>query len=342
MITATDSLFQAYAPLLIWTGLGAVLFRFIPGAFPRFLGRSLYWVGVPMQIFTLSRQSDWSREVGLSPAIALGALLGGVLVAWLVLQWRRRRVNPASAEGEEGSESPWQNAARRGSFLLSAIIGNTGFVGLAVVPAFIPEDDLSWVVFYSITNNVVGTYGIGVFLASVYGRSQGKQNWLIQVRDVLTVPSLWAFVLGSLTHSLPLPQGVERGLDLSLLLVIPSALLLMGIRLRQIEGYRGLQLAIAPTLLKVVVIPLLVGLATLALGLAPNPRLAIVLMSGMPSAFAGLILAEEYELDRELIASGILLSTLLLFITIPIWLILFPVPLPSPLGFPTPPVRLSL
>jgi len=47
------------------------------------------------------------------------------------------------------------------------------------------------------------------------------------------------------------------------------------------------------------------------------------LMSGMPSAFAGLILAEEYELDRDLIASSIALSTGALLMTIPLWLGLF-------------------
>ena len=46
-------------------------------------------------------------------------------------------------------------------------------------------------------------------------------------------------------------------------------------------------------------------------------------MSGMPTAFAGLILAEEYDLDRELTASSVALSTGALLITIPLWLTLF-------------------
>ena len=42
-----DTLFDAYLPLVLWTGLGLIAFRFVPQAFPRFLGRALYWVGVP-------------------------------------------------------------------------------------------------------------------------------------------------------------------------------------------------------------------------------------------------------------------------------------------------------
>jgi malate permease and related proteins len=48
-----------------------------------------------------------------------------------------------------------------------------------------------------------------------------------------------------------------------------------------------------------------------------------VLMSGMPSAFAGLIIAEEYDLDRELIACSIALSTVALLVTVPLWIGLF-------------------
>ncbi len=49
----------------------------------------------------------------------------------------------------------------------------------------------------------------------------------------------------------------------------------------------------------------------------------MVLMSGMPSAFAGLILAEEYNLDRDLIASSIIISTVLLLLMLPLWVLLF-------------------
>ena len=64
------------------------------------------------------------------------------------------------------------------------------------------------------------------------------------------------------------------------------------------------------------------GLA-IAADLPAEARLALVLMSGMPTAFAGLILAEEYDLDRELTASSVALSTGALLITIPLWLTLF-------------------
>jgi malate permease and related proteins len=316
----TDTLFQAYFPLLFWSGLGILLFRFLPEAFPRFLGRSLYWVGIPLEVFALARQTDFSENVGLAPFFTIAALLFGMVLAWCSL-WGIKRF-AAKAEASEAPSNLWQDRSRQGSFILCAMLGNTGFVGLAIAPAFVSDPYLSWIVFYSVTHNVVGTYGIGVFLASYFGRSAETRRWWTQLRDVLTVPSLWAFTLGYSTRTIELPASVESGLHASIWLIIPVALLLMGMRLSQLQGWKSLQMAIAPALLKVLIIPGCVGIATRWLQLSPDPSHALVLMSGMPTAFAGLILAEEYELDRELIASSIVITTGLLLLTIPLWLML--------------------
>ena len=364
----TDTLLHAYLPLLFWPGLGVLLARFLPDAWPRLIGRGLYWVGIPLEVFALAHSTDFSDSIGLVPLITVLTLVGSLGLAWITLSWITWRaeqekrsplpdplpdpspepsqvaqasdatdnlssLDPVESKPREPVLSPppippidyWRDPARRGSFVLSSMIANTGFVGLAIAPILVSDSYLSWIVFYSVTQNVVGTYGIGVFLASYFGRSaQPGLSWG-QVRDVLTVPSLWAFIVGTATHSLAFAPLVDGALEVSVWVVIAVALSLMGIRLSQLKGWSSLKWAIAPTLLKVLVIPALVGLITTLIGLPSEACLAVVLMAGMPSAFAGLILAEEYELDRELIASSIVLTSGLLLLTIPLWLLLFKV-----------------
>jgi malate permease and related proteins len=309
-----DSLVQAYTPLIFWTGLGIVVVRFLPAAFPHWLGRGLYWVGVPIEIFALARQTTFDERARLAPAITVGSLLLGLGLGWISLQiWQKSQPQLAAP-----------SAGIKGSLLLCSMLGNTGFVGLAIVPSFVAATDLSWAVIYSVTQNVFGTYGLGVVVSSYYGRQgTGTNRWWTQLKDLFTVPSLWGFALGSISRSIAFPQFVESSLNASIAVVISGALFLMGIRLSQIQGWQSLQLALLPAILKTIVMPTIVGIAVTAIGLSGEPRLGLVLMAGMPCAFAGLILAEEYNLNGNLVAGSIIVSTLIFLLMIPMWLYVY-------------------
>jgi malate permease and related proteins len=305
-----DRLVQAYTPLICWTGLGILSVRFLPSAFPHWLGRGLYWVGVPIEIFALARQTTFDEHAQLAPTITICSLLLGLGLGWVSLQiWQRLQPKSLPAPG------------LKGSLLLCSMLGNTGFVGLAIVPFFVSATDLSWAVLYSVTQNVFGTYGLGVLVSSYYGRQgTGTNKWWTQFKDLLSVPSLWGFGLGSLTRSVQFPELVESSLHASIWVVIPGAFVLMGIRLSQIKGWQSLQLALLPAILKTIVMPTVVAIVITMMGMTGDPRLGLILMSGMPCAFAGLILSEEYNLDRNLVASSIIVSTLIFLMMIPVWL----------------------
>ncbi|MBD2100215.1 AEC family transporter [Leptolyngbya sp. FACHB-261] len=336
-----ETLLNAYAPLLLWMGLGLLLLRLLPAQLPRLLGRGLYWVGVPLQILALARQTDFSGSIWLPPLITVGVLLLGLGLVLLGLQMVGRlapkwlspptpnrlehqdltlSLNPLQLDSPQTEPSA---AARRGSLVLSSILGNTGFVGLGIAPSLVADPYLGWLVLYSVTHNVIGSYGMGVFISSYFGRPRTGGHWWWQLRDVLTVPSLWAFTFGWLSRTWIFPEIIESGLHASVGLIIPAAFLLTGMRLSQLPGLKGLRIALLPAMFKVVVLPGLTGLALRVWGLPMEVCLALVLMSGMPTAFASLILAEEYNLDRELTAGSIALSTAGVLVMIPVWLSLF-------------------
>ncbi|MEP0916014.1 AEC family transporter [Leptolyngbya sp. DQ-M1] len=318
------SLVHAYTPLIFWTGVGALLFRFLPLSFPRFLGRSLYWVGVPWQIFSLVRETDFSTHVGIAPAVTIATLGTGLTLAWITLQllvWLRTEAKPAWLGAIESWLPPMDRAAQ-GTFVIASTIGNTGFVGLGLIPALISTGDLSWAVFYSVTQNLIGTYGIGVLVASHYGRAEAQSTIWTLLRDILTVPTLWAFAAAYFTQSIAFPAWGETIVHSSLVFVIPASFLLMGMRLIQLNGIASLKTATIPVLLKALILPSLVAIAVAILGLNYDARLSLTIMAGVPSAFASLILAEEYNLDHDLAASSIALSTIAILATIPVWLLI--------------------
>jgi malate permease and related proteins len=309
-----ESLIQAYTPLFLWTGLGFLIVRFLPESFPKLLGRCLYWIGVPCEIFALARQTGDLSTTKIAPLITVAAILFGLTLGAISLYFCRRWLKVPRLE----------NPSLQGSWLLCSMLGNTGFIGLSVVPFLVDKESLSWAVFYSVTQNVMGTYGFGVLVASYYGRQLGTSRpWWELVKDVVTVPSLWGFLLGFTTRQMAFPETVETVLHGSVMVVIAGAFILMGIRLSQIEGWQSLKLAAIPAILKTVVMPGALGLGTMLIEMPTQGRLALVIMAGVPSAFAGLILSEEYNLDRDLAASSIINSTVIFLLMIPVWIYFF-------------------
>lgn len=321
----TENLFQAYLPLIVWTGMGLLIARFLPQWFPRFLGRALYWVGVPLELIALARQSTNTNPENivnspfLVPTITVIALLLSLAIAFLAL-WGWQKIFPDSQEF-------FQNPGSKAGFYLAAALGNTGFIGLAIAPLLINPQALNWAVLFSVTHNVIGPYGVGVLIASYFSHSDQPNRWWVQLRDIITAPPLWAFLIGSLIQDFKLPEIVESGLQQSVGVVIACAFILTGIRLAQLSSWKSIKIAFLPAISRVFVTPFVVGMILmLILKILIIPSyycLPIVLMSGMPSAFAGLILAEEYNLDRDLIASSILLSIILLLFILPLWIVIF-------------------
>lgn len=328
---------------ILWTGLGALLFKFqfVPSQLPKLLGRSLYWVGVPLQILVLARKSDFSRSVWLPPLITVLVLIAGWglailslhLLKQLIQLWSSRsQVIKVTLLNSPAFSSKWVDLVSKvrprcrssqGSFVLASILGNTGFVGLAIVPTFVSQDYLAWVVLYGVTHNLLGSYGLGVLLASHFGRSQQGNNWRTSLLDLLTVPSLWAFTIGWCSRYVQLADSIDSAIQIGVLFVVPGAFLLIGMQLCQLQGIRSLQSAFVPTTLKMLVLPGLAGLGLTVFGLSQDARLVLVLMSGMPTAFANVILAEEYNLDRQVAAGSIILTTAMLPLMIPLWLAVF-------------------
>lgn len=133
-----------------------------------------------MEILGLARRTDFSLGISLVVVVTVTALILGLSIAWVSLQiWNR------IASGNSNYQlGLLKKRSCQGSFILSAVLGNTGFIGLAIAPLLVSDQALALVVFYSIIHNIAGTYGLGVFLSSYFGRQPEENHWWIQIRDV--------------------------------------------------------------------------------------------------------------------------------------------------------------
>lgn len=294
----------------------------------KLLGRSLYWLGVPLQVLVLTRKSDLSQAIWLPPIATIAILLMGLALAYLCLQLLKKftqcRRLPSKLTKLLDGFYP-SDRAEQGSFVLASILGSTGFLGIAIVPIFVSKDYLAWVVLYGVAHNLMGSYGLGILLASYFGRSKVRTNtWQTTQLDVFFSPALWAFLFGCASHNVHFPEFLDIPLQVLASLVVPGAFLLIGMQLSQLRCIQqNLQSAIIPSAIKILFMPGLVGLAATLIGLPHDGRIVLVLMSGMPTAVVNSIVAEEYNLSRSLTTSSIVLSTVFLPLTIFLWLSLF-------------------
>ena len=150
----------------------------------------------------------------------------------------------------------------------------------------------------------------------------GSESWQL-IQAVLKNPALWSFGLGLIFRSLPLPAPAERSLHLAAWTVVALSLVLIGMRLSQLSSWGSLRQASISLGIKMLLVPLVLGIGLRLLGVTGSPLLVIVLQMAMPPAFATLVLAETYNLDRHLAVTAVALGSIAILFTLPLWLLLF-------------------
>lgn len=299
-----ENLLNLYATLVGWVGLGLLLGFTLPQKIPFYLGKALFWVGAPLSIMVFLRQADLSASVLLAPVVCWIALLMGAGLAWLWLQGQANLSRPA-----------------QGSFLLSAMVGNTGYLGYPVTLALVDSRYFGWAVFYDTLGSTLGAYGLGVVLAAYFGKEATRPGELLQA--LLRNPALWSFWIGLGLRVVELPIWVESSLKDCGWAVVAASLVLIGMRLSQITSWRNVGQASVSLSIKMLLVPLSLGCLLLMAGVTGAPLLVIVLQMAMPPAFATLIIAEAYNLDRELTVTTLAIGSILLLLLLPLWIGLF-------------------
>jgi predicted permease len=276
---------------------------------PAFLGRFLFLVGVPLSIINFLHRADLSGGVFVAPLVAWGAIFLALACSRL---WMRPQL------------SRWSRPAQ-GTFSLATMLGNTGYIGFPVI-LLLPQlgpDYFGWALFYDVLGTLLGAYVLGVILASQFGqRAEGETpgGWQKNLRELFRNPTILAFFLGLGLRAVPFPDLLATGLNGFAWSMVMLSLALMGMRLQQLRSWGNLKPAIAAVGIRMVLLPLVIGMVLTAFGMTGPARLVMVLQAGMPSAFATLVLAETYELDRELAVTCVGVSSVMLLFTLPLWL----------------------
>ena len=156
-------------------------------------------------------------------------------------------------------------------------------------------------------------FTVGIAVAEYFGRDDKKVN---KLKQLVTFPPLIALFLGLALSGISLPIGVDMFLERLGAAAIPLILISVGLSLEigQVRPYALLiPLAILSKLLFSPLIALIVGRAVLT---EPVAFRTAVLEASMPTALLTLVIGIDFGLEREFIASVIVLTTIFSFFTL--------------------------
>jgi len=199
------------------------------------------------------------------------------------------------------------NSDRKGLYL-PMVFGNTSYLGYPVALFAFGMDGLSRAVVYDMMNSLV-IFSLGIYI--VHHRNE--------LQEAFKVPLLYAVVIGLAVNLLqiPVPNVLFTPIELIGMITIPLALLVLGYKLTEIR-ISAAKIAILASVFRIGG-GVLVALAIINLlsidGLVKD---IIVLQAAMPSAVMAMILAAKYDRDASLVASVVLITTVLSVISIPI------------------------
>ncbi|MBR8833297.1 MAG: AEC family transporter [Stigonema ocellatum SAG 48.90 = DSM 106950] len=303
------NLLQLYVKLVGLVLLGFILGRKLPATVPTRLGQFLFWIGGPISILVFLRKADFSGQIWIAPAIAILAIILGGLLAWVGIQAQAYFTNTVPQQPTQGS------------FILAAMIGNTGYLGYPISLAIVGKEYFAWALFYDLLGSVFGSSILAVALGAHFG-SGGRSYWQIP-RAIFTNPALWSYGFGLWFREKTLTPLVESFLDKFAWSIVSLSLMLIGMRLSQLNSWRSLPRAGISIVIKMLLVPLILGSILPLFGLTGATGQVILLQMAMPPAFTTLVIAETFNLDRDFAVTALALGTIVLLVTLPVWLWLF-------------------
>ena len=255
----------------------------------------LYVVLPPTTFFNLAA-ADLDADVGIGVALAIVAVAAATLVAYLVGSRLLRLDRPSV-----------------GSMLCCTLVGNTGYLGYALVAVLLGFDRLSEAVVYDILVAspalLLGAFSVGAAFGTEAGEGPRERVGAFFTRN----PPLYAAILALVAPDSLAPDLLVDASRIAIVAVLPLGFFAVGAALAE-EADEGalpvpppLDAPVAATVaIKLAVVPAL--LYALALPLIDLPG-TYLLLAAMPCGINTMIVTHAYGLDLRLTAAAVAWST---------------------------------
>ena len=294
--------------ILILVGYGAAKLRIIDGRFSQQLSVFVINISSPCLIVS-SVMGDISPDKGLIlPVLAIGCVTYAFFVAVAMLL----------------SRILTKNKDMQGIYGFMLTFGNVGFIGYPIVASIFGK----YAIFYASLLNIPFTllaFSLGKLLAFSLGKKmiQGGPGGLKLDWKILVSPAMIACYLSTLIVVFDikgLPNLITTPITLLGNITVPAALLIIGTSMAQMDLRRIFsgKLVWGISVLRLLVLPIVIYYFTRLIGFSGDILGINTVLAAMPVGTYGAMFCLQYGKDETVMVQGILISTLLSILSIPL------------------------
>jgi len=306
-----DLLLQVWLPIALLVAAGGLWVRYRP-QFPAAtlrvqLNRLVVDVFAPPLLFALSAQAEITPQLLTVPLItAAGIFIGGGLL-YLVL-FHSPLGRPLARE-------------TRAAILLAGTFANVLFMGYPTLTFLYGPQGGTYAAFADVLASTPLLWILGVWIATRLGHEGGHGQSLFRI--VLTLPPVWAFLLGFAVNFAGLEvEPLIKAARFMGQATIPIMLFALGLSIPwgNLRPTPPVMVAVAT---KLVVTPLVVWLlARQVFSPLADAQVAAILETAMPTMLMAASFADRFHLDVRAAALTASWSSLLFLLTLPAWIAL--------------------
>ena len=272
------------------------------------ISRPLISYGIPISLMGILLKSGLELPLIESAALALVAI--GFLMTILN---RLPSVN---------------NLIQNRTLQLGSAFGNTGYFGIPVSLALLPDNALIYSIGFDLGATLV-IWSLGPILLTDPSKVlSSNRYWKNFIKGIFSSPAVKGLIGALIIHSSPWDEQITDLLWIPSRVVIVLALVIVGMRLSWLRKANLSRIKNQITSIKNALIMKLVGLPVIMLIISSVIRLpsvmrdALVLQAAAPTAISILLISQAASRDEKEATSLVVFSTITALISIPAWLLI--------------------
>jgi len=299
-------MFNVFISLALIASVGSVLRFVFPDMdieyFRKSINKLVLYIILPALIFNVVYQAEVGKEFYDIPISAFGGIVAALILASLVFYFIKLPQNT------------------KGALILASAFSNVTYLGLPVLMgifASIPEKIAVVSVLFEVTTSPV-LLSVGVMIALYFGKKSSLSASAV-LKRILKLPPLWALgiVLLIKLFAVPVPAFFLMATKTLSVTAVGLMILSLGMALH-FKKMRFMMPIFLSVLIQLIFIPVVVFNIGKLLDMNEPFFEASVIEAAMPTQLLTLVVADEFNLDTEILAQVIFITTVLSVGTIPL------------------------